>query len=119
MNSSTALTSPFLLSSSHRPKTLMAGKKDDKGRKKNRGDKRKRPPTPSLEDFGDSELSDERTPPSSPNSPSSVCTDDSMDCQRGRGSEVENLPDVEDDCDAEGDGHGAVVNRRRTIYLTR
>jgi hypothetical protein len=65
-----------MLSSSPLPKTLMAGKKDGKGWKKNRGDKRERPPTPPLEDFGDSELSDERTPPSSPSSPSSVCTDD-------------------------------------------
>lgn len=40
-------------------------------------------------------------------------------CDAEEGSKVENLPDVEDDRDAKVDGHGAVVNRRRTIYLTR
>jgi hypothetical protein len=56
----------------------MAGKKDGKGGKKNRGDKRKSPPTPPSEDFSDLELSNERTPPPSPGSQSSICMDDSM-----------------------------------------
>lgn len=49
----------FLTSS----KTPMTGKKDGKGRRKAKGKKRKRPPTPPLEDSGDSEPSDDRTPP--------------------------------------------------------
>jgi hypothetical protein len=80
---SLALTSPFLQSSSPFPKTPMARKKDSKCKNKNRGDKSERPPTLSLEDFGDSELSDERTPPSSPSSPSYVCTDNSMGLSAG------------------------------------
>jgi hypothetical protein len=54
-------------------KTPMAGKKDGKDKKKGRGDKRKCPMTPSEEGFGDSRLSDERTPPPSPASLLSVC----------------------------------------------
>jgi hypothetical protein len=35
-------------------------------------------------------------------------------CDAEEGSKVENLPDVEDDRGVEDDGHGFVVNQRRT-----
>jgi hypothetical protein len=57
----------------------MAGNKDGKGRKKDKGEKRKHHVTPPLEDFGDLELSSEGTPLPSPDSPSTVCTNDSME----------------------------------------
>jgi hypothetical protein len=46
----------FLTASFSIMKTLMAGGKSGKGKcdKKSRSDKRKRPPTPSSDDFGDS-----------------------------------------------------------------
>jgi hypothetical protein len=38
---------------------------------------------------------------------------------KGEGSKVENLPGVEDDRNAEGDGHGVIVNGCRTPFLSR
>jgi hypothetical protein len=66
------------------PRTLMAGKKGGNGRRTIKGEKRKRPLTPPFEDFSDLELSEERTPPSSPGSPSSACTPDSMGLSVGK-----------------------------------
>jgi hypothetical protein len=66
----------------------MVGSKDDKGKMRGKGgnnDKRRHPPTPLLEDFNDSEYSeeksssrDERTPVPTPQSSSFVYTNDSM-----------------------------------------
>jgi hypothetical protein len=40
-----------------------------------------------------------------------------LDPCAGEGSNVENLPDVEDDRGFEDDSHGVIVNQRRTPYL--
>jgi hypothetical protein len=37
----------------------------------------------------------------------------------GEGSKAENLLGVEDDWGVEDDGHGVIVNQRRTPYLAR
>jgi hypothetical protein len=38
-------------------------------------------------------------------------------CDAGEGSEVENLPGCEVDDGVENDGHGAVLDQRRSPYL--
>jgi hypothetical protein len=37
----------------------------------------------------------------------------------GEGSKAENLLGIEDDWGVEDDGHGVIVNQRRTPYLAR
>lgn len=92
---------PLLMLSSSISITPMASKKGGTGRKKDKGCKRRRLSTLPSEDFDDSELSDEWSPPSSPSSPSSICTNDFMGLSVGeraylRGIEQASFDDSEE-----------------------
>jgi hypothetical protein len=69
---SLALASPFSLLPIFIQEPRWRERNIARCKRKAKGEKRKHPPTPPSEDFGDSDLCDERTPPSS------ICTNDSM-----------------------------------------